>query len=237
MALSIPIPLMLQPSRLRINPSRSSLKPWRTGLVKRYPAPPIYRLRSGFCQGTIQVMGTGYAVLLGQHGVITLGKTLAHALERAVTLEEAARTFFVAKVIGSPLILSDEQARKSFDYYHNRYGQRGKKRDVGTKKAMLTFNEKLVALDLDAVDARTVIEVLAGKLHRQGLVVAEYGQQTYAREVEHPTGLPTKPFCIAFPHADADGVKEFPLPWRSCPNQWHSKTWRIRKRICRCSWS
>ncbi len=72
---------------------------------------------------------------------------------------------------------------------------------------MLTFNEKLVALDLDAVNARTVIEVLAGKLHREGLVVAEYGQQTYAREVEHPTGLPTKPFCIAFPHADADGVK------------------------------
>jgi|GEM_PF-253008 len=76
---------------------------------------------------------------------------------------------------------------------------------------MLTFNEKLVALDLDAVDARTVIEVLAGKLHGQGLVVAEYGQQTYAREVEHPTGLPTNPFCIAFPHADADGVKESSL--------------------------
>ena len=76
---------------------------------------------------------------------------------------------------------------------------------------MLTFNEELVALDLDAVNARTVIEVLAGKLHRQGLVVAEYGQQTYAREVEHPTGLPTNPFCIAFPHADAEGVKESAL--------------------------
>lgn len=80
-----------------------------------------------FANLPIQVMGTGYAVLLGQHGVITLGKTLAHALERAVTLEEAARTFFVAKVIGSPLILSPEQARNSFDYYHNRYGQPGKK--------------------------------------------------------------------------------------------------------------
>ena len=75
----------------------------------------------------VRVMGSGYAVLLGQHGVITLGKTLAHALERAVTLEEVALTFFVAKVIGNPLILSEEQARNSFDYYHNRYGQRGKK--------------------------------------------------------------------------------------------------------------
>jgi len=76
---------------------------------------------------------------------------------------------------------------------------------------VLTFNEKLVALDLNAVDARTVIEVLAGKLHSQGLVVAEYGEQTYARELVHPTGLPTQPFCIAFPHADAEGVKESSL--------------------------
>lgn len=71
---------------------------------------------------------------------------------------------------------------------------------------MLAFNESLVVMHLDAPDARTVIDVLAGKLHAQGLVVAEYGAQTYARELEHPTGLPTKPFCIAFPHADAAGV-------------------------------
>ncbi len=71
---------------------------------------------------------------------------------------------------------------------------------------MLAFNESLIALNLDAPDARTVIDVLAGKLHEQGLVIAQYGEQTYKRELEHPTGLPTKPFCIAFPHADAPGV-------------------------------
>ena len=76
---------------------------------------------------------------------------------------------------------------------------------------MLAFNESLVALGLDAPDARTVIDILAAKLHHQGLVVAEYGQQTYERELQHPTGLPTKPFCIAFPHADAQGVNESAL--------------------------
>lgn len=76
---------------------------------------------------------------------------------------------------------------------------------------MLTFNESLVAFRLDAPDARSVIYVLAGKLHHQGLVVAEYGQQTHARELVHPTGLPTQPFCIAFPHADAEGVKKSAL--------------------------
>jgi L-ribulose-5-phosphate 4-epimerase len=72
----------------------------------------------------VEVMGNGYAVLLGNHGPITAGKTLEHALERAVTLEEAARTYSIARTIGAPVTLTEEQARASFDYYHNRYGQK-----------------------------------------------------------------------------------------------------------------
>jgi ribulose-5-phosphate 4-epimerase/fuculose-1-phosphate aldolase len=72
----------------------------------------------------IEVMGGGYAVLLGNHGPITVGKSLQHALERAVTLEEAARTYSIAKTIGTPRTVTEEQARASFDYYHNRYGQK-----------------------------------------------------------------------------------------------------------------
>ena len=72
----------------------------------------------------VKVMGNGYAVLLGNHGPITVGKTLEHALERAVTLEEAARTCSIARTINVPVTLTEEQARSSFDYYHNRYGQK-----------------------------------------------------------------------------------------------------------------
>jgi len=72
----------------------------------------------------VELLGEGFGVLLGQHGVITVGKTLEHALERAVTLEEAAHTFTIAKTIGNPLIFTEKMARNSFDYYHNRYGQR-----------------------------------------------------------------------------------------------------------------
>ena len=71
----------------------------------------------------VQVMGNGYAVLLGNHGPITVGKTLEHALERAVTLEEAARTYSIACTIGDPVMLTAEQATASFDYYRHRYGQ------------------------------------------------------------------------------------------------------------------
>lgn len=72
----------------------------------------------------VEVMGNGYAILLGNHGPITVGKTLEHALERAVTLEEVARTYSIACTIGTPVSVTEEQARASFDYYHNRYGQK-----------------------------------------------------------------------------------------------------------------
>ncbi len=71
---------------------------------------------------------------------------------------------------------------------------------------MLTFNAGLVALNFEALDAHAVIDLLAGRLHSQGLVAIDYSQQTWQRELRHPTGLPTRPFCIAFPHADAQGV-------------------------------
>ena len=76
---------------------------------------------------------------------------------------------------------------------------------------MVEFNESLIAFDLQAKNAKEVIDLLSGSMYAQGLVSAEYGAQTWARELEHPTGLPTKPFCIAFPHADAQGVNRSAL--------------------------
>jgi PTS system galactitol-specific IIA component len=76
---------------------------------------------------------------------------------------------------------------------------------------VLEFNESLIAFDLQAMNAKEVIDLLSGSMYAQGLVSAEYGAQTWTRELEHPTGLPTKPFCIAFPHADAQGVNRSAL--------------------------
>jgi galactitol PTS system EIIA component len=76
---------------------------------------------------------------------------------------------------------------------------------------VLEFNESLIAFDLQAKEAREVIDLLADSMHAQGLVAADYGAQAWAREMNHPTGLPTTPFCIAFPHADAEGVNRSAL--------------------------
>ena len=82
-----------------------------------------------FASMPIEVMGDGFGLLLGQHGPITLGVTLEQALERAVTLEEAAHTYAIAKTVGTPLVFTEQTARSSFDYYHNRYGQRSENPD------------------------------------------------------------------------------------------------------------
>jgi len=76
---------------------------------------------------------------------------------------------------------------------------------------VLEFNESLIAFDLQVTEAKEVIDLLANSMHAQGLVAADYGAQTWAREMDHPTGLPTTPFCIAFPHADAEGVNRSAL--------------------------
>lgn len=76
-----------------------------------------------FATKPAEVLGDGYGVLMGQHGPITVGMNLEHALERAVTLEEAARTCAIARSIGTPVVFSAEQAARSFEYYKNRYGQ------------------------------------------------------------------------------------------------------------------
>ncbi len=76
-----------------------------------------------FVSAPLEALGNGFAVLLGQHGPITIGKNLHHALERAVTLEEAAKTFIVARDLGDPRVFTADQAERSYDYYHNRYGQ------------------------------------------------------------------------------------------------------------------
>ncbi len=83
---------------------------------------------------------------------------------------------------------------------------------------MLAFHESLIAMNLEAPDCRTVIDVLAGKLYAEGFVTEEYAGQTYTRELEHPTGLPTKPFCIAFPHADSQGVNASALALATLAN-------------------
>lgn len=78
---------------------------------------------------------------------------------------------------------------------------------------MVKFCDDFVLIDLEVSTSNEVISALAERLHSYGYVDDQYGDATIVREHEHPTGLPTKPFCIAFPHADPVGVSESALAY------------------------
>ncbi len=75
----------------------------------------------------------------------------------------------------------------------------------------LLIDPALILLELRAVDSSSAIGALADRLYHFGAVEEGYKQATLDREAQHPTGLPTQPFGIAFPHAEADGVLQSSL--------------------------
>lgn len=72
---------------------------------------------------TVKYINNKRAVILKNHGVITIGKTLKEALYAAVYLEDAAKTYILAKSIGNPKILNSEQIRVAVEKFQD-YGQR-----------------------------------------------------------------------------------------------------------------
>jgi len=52
------------------------------------------------------------ALLMKNHGIITLGANLEQAFQRAELLEDFARMVLIAKILGGPILLSEEEVYK-----------------------------------------------------------------------------------------------------------------------------
>lgn len=73
----------------------------------------------------VKYMNNKRAVILKNHGVITVGGTLKEALYAAVYLEDAAKTYVMAKSIGVPAILTDAQVEEAVGKFKpGNYGQK-----------------------------------------------------------------------------------------------------------------
>jgi L-ribulose-5-phosphate 4-epimerase len=71
----------------------------------------------------IETIGTSCAVLLKNHGVFTIGKTVEAAVKAAVMTEDAAHTVWLALQIGKPDVIPDEDVKKLHNRYTHVYGQ------------------------------------------------------------------------------------------------------------------
>ena len=70
----------------------------------------------------IEGLGTSHAVLLGNHGMIVTGGDLAEALSRANELETLAKQSYLASLAGTPVILPDEEIRRTIERFKS-YGR------------------------------------------------------------------------------------------------------------------
>ncbi len=64
------------------------------------------------------------AVLMRSHGVFTLGAGPRDAIKAAVMCEDAARTVHLARALGDPLPIAEQEIDALYDRYQNVYGQR-----------------------------------------------------------------------------------------------------------------
>jgi L-fuculose-phosphate aldolase len=72
----------------------------------------------------VEGLGKNNAVLLANHGAVCVGESLAGAFKVAEVLEKAAKTIILARIIGTPQIISHEDCSKMQDFARNHYGQR-----------------------------------------------------------------------------------------------------------------
>ena len=72
---------------------------------------------------TVEHIGDSLAIILANHGVITIGSTLKQALYAAVYTEEAAKCYLAAKATGLPMKqMSPSQIQQAIDVFKY-YGQ------------------------------------------------------------------------------------------------------------------
>jgi L-ribulose-5-phosphate 4-epimerase len=64
------------------------------------------------------------AVLMANHGVFAVGASAAAAVKTAVMCEDVARTVHIARQLGDPLSIPDDDVARLWERYQNVYGQR-----------------------------------------------------------------------------------------------------------------
>ena len=74
-------------------------------------------------EAIIENIGSSRAILLKNHGVFTIGDSPESALKAAVMVEDAAKTVHLAMLKGNPERLPEEEVKKAYERYQNRYGQ------------------------------------------------------------------------------------------------------------------
>ncbi len=77
-----------------------------------------------FAESIAQTLGNGSAVIWGNHGAMVVGVDLAHTFSTAHALEDSAKVYVIARQLGTPVLLPDDEAARLHAFWQASYGQR-----------------------------------------------------------------------------------------------------------------
>jgi L-ribulose-5-phosphate 4-epimerase len=72
----------------------------------------------------VEKIGSCPAILIKNHGVFTIGRTVEDAFKAAVMVEDVAKTVYLALSMGEPIELPADEIARAHTRYIEKYGQR-----------------------------------------------------------------------------------------------------------------
>ncbi len=95
--------------------------------VTRYVRPGSLEM----AEEVVESLGDGMAVLVRSHGVVAVGRDLDEAFHTALLVEEEARTYYLARMLGEVGSLDPGEVEALRRGFLESYGQPGKKMRIG----------------------------------------------------------------------------------------------------------
>lgn len=72
----------------------------------------------------VRALGENNAVLLPNHGALSVGRTMRIALKVSMVLEKNAQIYLYARLLGKPQLLGEDEIRVMQDFAKNQYGKK-----------------------------------------------------------------------------------------------------------------
>ncbi|MEM5767543.1 MAG: class II aldolase/adducin family protein [Bacillota bacterium] len=70
-----------------------------------------------------EALGNGFSCLMANHGAVCVGANMDAAFNTCTVLEMTAHIYYMAKCIGKPVVIPDEQVKYMHEFVSHQYGQ------------------------------------------------------------------------------------------------------------------
>lgn len=74
-------------------------------------------------QGAVEKLESRNAVLLANHGLVGIGKSVEEALKVCQVVEKGAQIHIMSRILGNPILLNEQDVADMAESYRSKYGQ------------------------------------------------------------------------------------------------------------------